>query len=232
MHDPDVVAFTIIRPWPSRSGLPAAHSQDIRWRIRHHHDRHYRHCPDRCRTGPRPWWKPGSYSRFWRLAGRDLFWPPMITIWHREPGGADALSVCQRRYQGRDGQLHLTRTWHLHLHHWRLQVHPAQEARRRLLTRCAWCGGRHRKGDPVNVSHSWDGPRGRWWQGEPGLYHMNCSAVEIAARACTCTEPAPEHGDYGRCWRCGKYRAFGRTDEQVRRERALAAIPAGTRPPR
>lgn len=231
MHDPMVVAFTIVRPWPKRSGLPAAPGRDTRWKIRHYHAAHHEDCPARCRTGPFPWWKTRSYSRFWRVAGRDWYWPPLVTIWHREPRGADALTICRRRYRDRHGEWQLSRGWRWHVTHWRIQVPPLQDARRRLLTRCAWCAGRHRKGDPVNVSHQWDRPAGqRWWHGEIGLYHRDCSAVASAARACTCTEPAPEHGDYGRCWRCGKFRAWGRTEEQLARDRSLAAVPAGTRP--
>ena len=49
MHDPDVVAFTIRRPWPRRR-----------------------------RT----------------LLGRR-YWPPLVTVWHREPRGHDAGTVCR-----------------------------------------------------------------------------------------------------------------------------------------
>ena len=231
MHDSNVVAFTIIRPWPRRSGLPAAPGRDVRWKIRHYHGQHHEDCPPRCRLGPFPWWRLRSYSRFWRLAGRDWYWPPLVTVWHREPRGADALTICRRRYQGRDGEWHLSRTWHWHIHHWKIQLHPAQDARRRLLTRCAWCRGRHRKGDPVNVSYHWDRPAAqRWWRGEIGLYHGDCSAAAAAARACTCTEPAPENGACGRCLRCGRHYAYGRTDAQAARYRALQELPAGTRP--
>jgi len=230
MHDPDVVAFTIPRPWPQKSSLPASQN-GRRWAVRLHHD-HYPDCAAEGCTArqPFPWWRPHSYSRFWRLAGRELYWPPLITVWHREPGGADALSVCRDRYRDKHGQWKLTRGWRWHVRHWRIQVHPAQNFRRWALTRCAWCGGRSREGDRVNVSHSWDGPRGRWWQGEPDLFHMGCSEIASAHRSCVCAEPATAHGrDYGKCLRCGKFRAYGRTGEQTARLRELAAIPAGAR---
>ena len=57
---------------------------------------------------------------------------------------------------------------------WRLQCPPLQEARRRLLTRCAGCGGKSTRARPVNVSLSWDPPTGRPWHGERGLYHGGC----------------------------------------------------------
>lgn len=189
MHDPLTVAFEIRRPWPQRSTLPAA-GKGVRWRIRLHHE-HWQDGPDSCGCpspdrNPFPWWKPRSYSAFWRLAGRDYYWPPLIVVWHLEPGGHDALSVCRRRYQDKAGNWHLSRGWRWHVAHWRLQFPPLQQLRRRLLTRCTACGGKSVKGHPVNVSRSWDRPHGRWWQGEDGLYHADCANLEAAA---LCTPP-------------------------------------------
>lgn len=230
MHDPFVVAFEIPRPWPQRSTLSAAPDRSVRWRIRLHHD-HVPSCEDDPphKAGARPWWRPRSYSKFWRLAGRDFYWPALITVWHREPGGHDALTVCRERKQRPDGTWKLTNGWRWHIHHWRLQVPPLQEARRRLLTRCAWCGGRSRKADPVNVSHSWDGPRGRWWRGEPGLFHMDCSAIHSAHATCVCERPIFDYDGWGTCARCSKVRSYGRTEEQLARVRELQKIPAGQR---
>jgi len=113
---------------------------------------------------------------------------------------------------------------------WKLQVHLAQALRRWALTRCAWCGGRSVKGDPVNVSHQWDGPRGRWWRGEPGLFHHDCSTVEHAHRMCLCAVPVIAYGrDYGTCLVCGKFRAWRQTFGAA--ERLLVGLPAGSRIP-
>lgn len=143
MHDPLTVAFEIRRPWPRAN----------RYRTE-----------QAARTGER--WRVGG--PFWVLAGRGLYWPALITVWHHDPSGYDD-TTCRR-----------TR-WRLHVHHWRIQVPPLQQLRRRLLTRCARCGGRSVKGNPVNISHQWDGPRGRWWQGEPGLFHHGCSSTKRRA---------------------------------------------------
>ena len=156
----------------------------------------------------RPWPKRRD-SRGWR------YWPSLVTVWHREPGGADALSVCGRK------------RWHLHVHHWHLQVPPLQEFRRRALTRCAWCAGRSRKGDYVNVSHSWDGPRGRWWQGEPGLFHMDCSSVSRSHGLCFCEDPLLSQGDYGQCAFCSGCRAWRKVPNEA--DRLLASLPKGSR---
>lgn len=232
MHDPLTVAFQISRPWPQRTNLPAVSDICVRWQIRLRHD-HTSGCEDSPphRAGAFPWWKPGSYSHFWRLAGRDFYWPPMVIVWHQEPGGHDSLSVCGRRP---DGSRSPRRLWRWHVWHWRPTCPPLQELRRRLLTRCAWCGGRSSKKDLVNVSHSWDGPRGRWWHGERGLFHMDCSGIHSAHETCVCIEPAPEHtrfgGDgYGECRRCGRFRPFGQTEENRERARELQKITAGER---
>lgn len=157
-------------------------------------------------------WPTRRDSRGWR------YWPSVVTVWHREPGGGDANTVC--KYDGR---------WRIHVHHWRLQVPPLQELRRHLLTRCGWCGGRSRKGDYVNVSHSWDGPRGRWWQGEPGLFHMDCSAVDRAHGLCFCADPLLSQEDYGQCALCGRSRAWRKVPDEA--DRLLASLPKGSRIP-
>lgn len=196
MHDPLTVAFEIRRPWPERADwrTKQAAREDIRWRFD---------------------------SPFWVIAGRGLYFPPLITVWHHDPSGYDSTTCLV--YPGR--------SWRFHVHHWRVQVHPFQRLRRRLLTRCAWCRGRSVKGDAVNVSHQWDGPRGRWWQGEPGLFHGNCSAIKSAHATCVCEQPVLEHDDYGRCARCNRSRSFGVTAEHLARARVLSAIPHGHRRP-
>lgn len=190
MHDPDVVAFEVRRPWPTHVCRS-----------------------DQC--GQLPRFRPRR-SALWEVAGHRWYFPPLVTVWHREPGGRDSGEVC-RHWRPRtvvDGQV-LTRdrddSWRWHVRHWRVQVPPLQELRRTLLTRCEWCGGRSRRGDPVNCSSSWDRARGPWWRGERGLYHADCSTVESAHRTCTCLAPAgrefAERG-YGTCEACGLFRAW------------------------
>lgn len=191
MHDPLTVAFEIRRPWP----------EIVDWRTE-----------QAARTGTR--WRIGS--PFWVLAGRGLYWPSLITVWHRDPSGYDDTTCRGTR-------------WRWHTHHWRFQVRPLQDLRRWLLTRCAWCGGRSVKGDPVNHSHSWDGPRGRWWQGEPGLFHADCSSIKRAHSACVCAVPVLDGGNYGRCAVCDRYRPFGFTADNLARARDLQTIPHGGR---
>jgi hypothetical protein len=203
MHDPLVVAFEIRRPWPSRS-TPIFKGE--RWRFH------------------------GSH---WTIAGRGLYWPSIVTVWHREPDGHDSGHVCKhyRRFQddGGEWQGKVLHGWRFHVHHWRLQFPPLQALRRRLLTRCAWCGGRSRKGDVVNVSHTWDGLKSKWWKGERGLFHSDCSSIEVAHRACVCDDPLTDHDDYGRCALCDGYRGWGRTAEQIAHAAELKAIPVGKR---
>lgn len=167
------------------------------------------------------------WGRYVVLAGRWYRWSSLITVWHREPGGHDSGSVCKLHEHRPDTGWRFYWGWRFHVHHWRVQVHPWQRFRRWAFTRCAWCGGRSSKGDPVNVSHQWHGPRGPWWRGEPGLFHSDCSSVEHAHRMCLCTAPVLEHGTYGRCLVCDKQRAHGAEIDDA--HRALAALPDGGR---
>jgi hypothetical protein len=214
MHDPLVVAFDIRRPWPRRSPFyDAGNSRDgKRWRIR---------------------WSP-----FWTLAGRGWYFPAIVTIWHREPGGRDSGEVCKHHTSKQlpDGTWKHAprRRWRLHIHHWRIQVAPLQALRRWALTRCAWCGGRSRRGDLVNVSHQWDHEKSPWWRGEAGLFHVDCSNVEHAHQLCYCADPLFRHGDYGRCLSCGGFRAWRKAPTDAHRMlRTLAKgqrIPAEMKP--
>jgi hypothetical protein len=172
--------------------------------------------PDETRYATRDgirWRRTGG---LWVVAGKGLYWPSVGALWHRDPSGYDDTTCRGKR-------------WRLHVHHWRLQVQPLQALRRRLLTRCVWCQGRDRKGDPVNVSHSWDRARGHWWQGETGLFHHDCSSIERAHASCACEHPVLVNKDYGRCARCMHFRPFGVTPERLAQVRELARIPHGER---
>jgi len=156
MHDPLVVAFEIPRPWPT---LSKHTTEKVRWQARYS-----------WATWKQPW---KGWRKFWVVAGVQVYWPALIRVWHREPEGRDALTVCQTRTKQLDGTWKFSRGWHWHIHHWKVQIPPLQDLRRRLLTKCEECG---RKGRP-NVSHQWDREPGRWWQGERGLYHSECSSL-------------------------------------------------------
>lgn len=188
MHDPDVVAFEIPRPWPKGS----------------------------------------------KLNGRR-YWPAMVTIWHREPRGHDSGEICKhyRRWQEPDGawKSEILHGWRWHVHHWHIQVIPLQAFRRTLLTRCAWCHGRSTKTNPANISHQWHAARGRWWRGEPGLYHHDCNSVASARYTCSCEHPVTT-SPYERCARCN-LPGGGRSDLQREAGRILIEeVPEHTAPSR
>ncbi|MEU2013077.1 hypothetical protein [Nocardia sp. NPDC019302] len=144
----------------------------------------------------------------------DLRW---IEVWHREPGGKDSGAVCPRN------------RWAWHVHHWRLNSIPLKMLRRRLLTRCAWCGGKSRKGDSVNHARGWRDRRGPWWRGEDDLYHGDCLTMETAARSCMCDEPDLGDRGYGECRSCGRFRTWANKPTDL--DRAMAALPRGSRRP-
>lgn len=173
----------------------------------------------------RPWPKVSRQTRkrkarfrgaFWYVAGVELYWPSLITVWHVEPDGQDAGAICKPS------------TWRRHPHHWRIQFHPWQHFRRWAFTRCTWCGGKSRKGDYVNTGYGWEPDRkpAHWWQSERGLFHGDCLSVHHAHRTCVCSlaDGGPwangkASGDpYGNCATCGGFRRMstgGRADYEV-----------------
>lgn len=206
MHDPLVVAFHIRRPWPQRTSRKARHAEK--------------------------WWRPPYVN----IRGREWWFPSLITIWHNEPGGADSNTVCRYKpvqFLGRGGRCGGWRMywWQLHVHHWTMQIHPLQTARRRYLTRCAWCGGRHTKSDPINTSTGgWDSSdRNPWWRGQSDIVHSDCYSVFDAHRLCLCDNPGLSNGDYGQCAFCGKFRAWRQVPTIP--QRYLASLPVGSRIP-
>jgi hypothetical protein len=205
-----------------------------RWAIRHFHT-----CGSWCdncgEAGHRrfPWWRPRSYSCFWTLAGRGFYWPALFVVWHREPRGRDALTVCRRKVVDDDGKfIRYTRGWRWHVRHWKIQVPPLQELRRRLLTRCAWCGGRSRKRNAVNHSLQWERPRGRWWRGEPNLFHSGCADAVGVEKRCVCEDPAPlpTNLGYTKCARCDGYWHDEILQRATREAVAIAGMPARGQP--
>jgi hypothetical protein len=173
-------------------------------------------------------WPCRNHSKF----GPRWRWPEMVTVWHREPGNKDSGVVCKmhRSEQQADGtwKHRYPNGWRFHVHHWHLQVHALQRLRRQWLTRCAWCGGKQAKGDPINIG-TWNGKRGHWWQGEPGVQHHDCSTVAHAHTKCLCDRPEGLSGGYGVCSACGRFRAWGSKPDEA--DRLLAALPAGSRIP-
>ena len=172
MHDPLVVAFTIRRPWPSkprrtRTGAP-------RWKLTVHG------------RGARRFLRPGNWSPFATIAGREFYWPALVTIWHREPGGRDSGEVCKHyhRWHDADGAWNAKprRAWRWHVHHWHIQITPTQKLKRWLWTRCAECGRRLPYGYSP-VSHQWDGDGPRWFRGETHTYHHECSNLVTLRRS-------------------------------------------------
>lgn len=214
MHDPDVVVADIPAPWPhrylrhdiGRGGWP-------RWGA----VRERRTNPEHLGQPTYPWWRPKGYRFF--AAGWQWKADTLLTVWHHEPGGADSGTVCAYRDHWR------------HPQHWHLTCPAGRAIRRRLLTRCAWCHGKHRRANPVNCSGSWDRDDGPWWRGERSLYHSTCLAADRAWRSCICTQPMLDSGDHGRCYHCGGFREWGRTTGGTAALRVWRTIGRHTQPP-
>lgn len=230
MHDPLCVAFEVSVPGWRRPWDP----HGPRWRM----PRKMRPAPgtpaeeEQLRTGRPtfPWWKLSSWMGGGPVvAGWQLHAHTLVRVWHREPDDEDAGDVCQHYRTNRAGERVRSGRWRWHAHHWKIQIPALQTLRRRLLTRCAWCGGRHRRGDPTTISHQRNRERTPWWRGETGLYHHDCSSIAAAHRACLCEAPILASDGWGLCARCLNYRAFRQTPAILARQRLLATIPPGQR---
>lgn len=208
MHDPMVVALVIRRPWPKRGYSVSDYTSKIQFRY-----------------SWAKWWdlRPSSFRAFWRVGRVELYWPSLITIWHVEPGGHDAFTICKHKSR-----------WKWHLWHWKIQIHPLQRLRRWALTRCEWCGGRSRKGDYVDTTNHWGREPGKWWIGERNLFHSDCLSVKQAHNTCLCGIGPFEHSNYGNCATCGKFRVWRPAEEDRKLAdeamRLYAVLSTGERP--
>lgn len=114
MHDPMVVIFDIKRPWPQSTS--SDFSKGKRW----------------ARSGP-----------YVTLAGRNFYFPSLLTVWHVEPDGRDSGEVCK----GMRGSDLTWRNLKFTARHWRhlhFTLSPWQHFRHRFA-RCAECGRRMNK---------------------------------------------------------------------------------------
>lgn len=98
---------------------------------------------------------------------RRPYWPPMVDVWHDEPGGRDAGIKGGCGYAPK-GWAVVPWLWR-HRQHLHVNVWPVKNADRWLHLRCGHCSGKHRRYSPVNVSHGWGG-------GGP-VYHSQCSGL-------------------------------------------------------
>jgi len=127
MHDPMVVAFEVPSPWPHRRRWNEKRDAATlgNWGLH----RRRRVNPENLGEPIYPWWRPTGWTL--RLAGRTYGLGTIATVWHIEPGGRDAFTVCK----------HASR-WRWHVWHWKIQVHWLQRLRRFLFERCIECGHR------------------------------------------------------------------------------------------
>jgi hypothetical protein len=202
MHDPLSVVFHI------RSPIPAMHRPQPKrsrgflvWVFR---DRTWRGSPDgEERRVPL---RRRAFLSTYRLRGFKREWPlpTILTVWHRDPEADGSDSSCRNAVRARRQEaikrhrFIRAAVWDwwwkhyalFHVHHWSIQFNMAQELRRRLLTRCATCGGRHTRKRAVNFHVVVDREaerarkprreqsfRERWLTGEVNLHHHDCASL-------------------------------------------------------
>jgi len=182
MHDPMTVVFTIPNPFASRY------------------------------TWAKTWWKRPSLITIWHVdperdgnddsCGRDYQFKKLTP---QEKAIADAIwdgeTIFDNRPHYPNSPEHrwfktLKRAWlehrqqhtfwrvapRWHIWHWRIQIHPLESLRRRLLTRCESCG--KRLGTSPAIAVGWDSPPRRWFElfrGQRGLMHEECAREQTQA---------------------------------------------------
>lgn len=185
MHDPMSVAFEIRYPWRAYTKAERAARPDSEFTQTYraafitvwHVDPERRGDDDSC-----DWFnRKGELTEKERAVADARM--DMETIMGNSPHYPDSREY--KRWKPLDVALHnllwkpsRTHWWQVHprwhVWHWRIQVRPWQDARRWLLTRCCKCGGKFLYGESP-VSGSWDSKPPRWFRGEEGLYHTDCS---------------------------------------------------------
>lgn len=165
MHDPQRVAHEIKSPFRAKPSKfwPKGYRNSLItiWHVDPERDG----TDDSC-----GWFIRGRHlSAADRALARDLIENEHDNLrdWFRDCDQEDA--ACLRR---RDRPWWRHPRWHVW--HWRIQVHPWQQLRRWLFTRCAHCGKRFAYGGSP-VSHQWHSPPTPWFGSERGLYHDTCS---------------------------------------------------------
>ena len=183
MHDPLTVAYTIRNPFIR----PHVHSDGWKWRpplvtIWHRDPEKGEGGDDSCdwsgRRRPlnereRALWD--ALDELFHTLGNPPYYPD-VRLYGEEPHGEDAsrqgpVKHAQRAmYAWRRRGRRIHPRWHVH--HWRIQVHPWQHARRWLFDRCSGCGSRF----------SWGyAPNSLQWGGGGPLYHRECTPLPMPA---------------------------------------------------
>lgn len=134
-------------------------------------------------VGKRP--KPRHFHRWLQQQSFPGSWSDKQ--WYTDENNYEVARIAWRIYAG------LIRPWYRrprwHVWHWRIQIHPVQKSKRWAFSRCAKCGGRFAYGE-APVSGQWNGPRPRWFIGEPNVWHVDCDASgSLTACSADQTEP-------------------------------------------
>jgi len=166
MHDPMTVAFEIRRPWPERRIWANKKWYWPNWITIWHVDPETDGSDDSC-----DWF--GA-----RLTKQNGWWPGIVDeLKMLSPEAQEAVKFVW--WQWRDK---LGRPWwrhpKWHVHHWIIQIHPLQQAKRWLFSRCTVCGKRfswHESSGCV-VSCDWGGSGPAFFKNAENIMHFACAS--------------------------------------------------------
>jgi hypothetical protein len=118
VHSPEVVVFSINRPFPKISK----------------------------RYGPNRSTKIG-FRQFWYIGKWELYFPSSITVWHNEPDGEDSGTVCKGMGSS-ELTWHNVKWAIKHRKHLEIQVESVRSLHRWITDRCEGCGGKFSRHEP------------------------------------------------------------------------------------
>ena len=189
MHDPLTVAFEIRYPWLAYSPEERAARPDSQftqtyrapfitvWHVDPEKDGTDDSCDWFNRKRPLGPLEKALQEATWDLEvllDNKPHWPNSPEHKRFQPLNSAIRAILHKPSRTHWWQIHPR--WHIW--HWKIQIHPYQNARRWMLTRCCKCGARFRYGESP-VSGSWDHKPAGWFRGEEGLYHMDCRVGDL-----------------------------------------------------
>lgn len=162
MHSPEVVVFELHVPIPTVKVKRLLSREQWAFERRRYTCNAWEN--PLCGEAIHPWWRPSAWTPV--VAGREVGWTAVATVWHYEPDGADSGDTC-KGMGGTEFTWHNVRWAWQHRAHCQVQWLHYQRVHRWLFLRCDRCGlpfrGRYRT------------RMGTW--GGDGSMHRHCADI-------------------------------------------------------
>lgn len=81
-----------------------------------------------------------------------------------------------------------------HIWHWKIQIHPLQQLKRMLFSRCCKCGGWFKYGESC-IGYSWNGRGPGWFRNRENIAHIRCDSPAQPGTSPVDVLAAPSQGE-------------------------------------